>query len=80
MTHGDKKLDKNCDGLFTYIWGYGLSNMYGHSSYSGIHPVLWDSPLLCSEVVEDKSPKTDVVETYMKIIWVLKIMVKNQTV
>ena len=53
---------------------------YGHSSYSGIHPVLWDSPLLCSEVVEDKSPKTDVVETYMKIIWVIKIMVKNQTV
>ena len=44
--------------------------LYGHSSYSGIHPVLWDSPLLCSEVVEDKSPKTDVVETYMKLIWV----------
>ena len=41
---------------------------YGHSSYSGIHPVLWDGPLLCSEVVEDKSPKTDVAETYMKII------------
>ena len=36
--------------------------------YSGIHPVLWDSPLLCSKVAEDKSPKTDVVETYMKII------------
>ena len=45
--------------------------IYGHSSYCGIHPVLWDSPLLCFEVVEDKSPITDVVDTYMKVIWVI---------
>ena len=41
---------------------------YGQSSYCGILPVLWDGPLLCSEVVEDKSPIIDVVETYMKLI------------
>ena len=40
----------------------------GQSSYCGILPVLWDGPLLCSEVVEDKSPIIDVVETYMKLI------------
>ena len=43
-------------------------NNYGQSSYCGILPVLWDGPLLCSEVVEDKSPIIDVVETYMKLI------------
>ena len=41
---------------------------YSRSSYRGILPVLWHSPLLCLEVVKDKSLLIDVVETYMKVI------------
>ena len=56
----------NCWSAKWYSWSLN----YGQSSYCGILPVLWDGPLLCSEVVEDKSPIIDVVETYMKLIWV----------
>ena len=42
---------------------------YSCSSYCGICPVLWHSLLLCLEVVKDKSLLIDVVETYMKVIW-----------
>ena len=44
---------------------YMAGHNHGQFSFCGILTVLWDSPLLCFEMVYDKSPITDVGEIYM---------------